>query len=149
HTYFRAPAWLEALIAKGALGQKAGAGVFRKAGKDILVLDLEKQDYRPADRKAADEVVEILKTKDPAEKFRRLRESQHPQAPFLWAVFRDLFHFRAYHLADIAETGRDVDLAIRWGYGWSLGAFETWQAAGWKQVAQWIADDIVAGKAMS
>ncbi len=53
------------------------------------------------------------------------------------------------HLADIAETARDVDLAIRWGYGWSLGPFETWQAAGWKQVAQWIADDIVAGKAMS
>lgn len=149
HKYFRAPAWLEALIAKGALGQKAGAGVFRKAGKDILVLDLEKQDYRPADRKAADEVVEILKTKDPAEKFRRLRESQHPQAQFLWAVFRDLFHYSAYHLADIAETARDVDLAIRWGYGWSLGPFETWQAAGWKQVAQWIADDIVAGKAMS
>src|SRR5690554_289745 len=149
HKYFRAPAWLEALIAKGALGQKAGAGVFRKAGKDILVLDLEKQDYRPADRKAADEVVEILKTKDPAEKFRRLRESQHPQAQFLWAVFRDLFHYSAYHLADIAETARDVDLTIRWGYGWSLGPFETWQAAGWKQVAQWIADDIVAGKAMS
>jgi len=149
HAYFRSPRWLEALIAKGALGQKTGAGVFRKAGKDILVLDLEQQDYRPADRKAADEVVEILKTKDPAEKFRQLRESQHPQAQFLWAVFRDLFHYSAYHLADIAETARDVDLAIRWGYGWSLGPFETWQAAGWKQVAQWIADDIVAGKAMS
>ena len=149
HAYFKSPKWLEALVAKGALGQKTGAGVFRKAGKDILVLDLDKQDYRPAARKAADEVVEILKTKDPAEKFRRLRESEHPQAQFLWAMFRDLFHYSAYHLADIAETARDVDLAIRWGYGWSLGPFETWQAAGWKQVAQWIADDIVAGRAMS
>ena len=149
HEYFKSPKWLEALVAKGALGQKTGAGVFRKAGKDILVLDLEQQDYRPADRKAADEVVEILKTKDPAEKFRRLRESPHPQAQFLWAMFRDLFHYSAYHLADIAETARDVDLAIRWGYGWSLGPFETWQAAGWKQVAEFIADDIVAGRAMS
>ncbi len=149
HAYFKSPKWLEALIAKGALGQKTGAGVFRKAGKDIVVLDLEKQDYRPADRKAADEVVEILKTKDPAEKFRKLRESRHPQAQFLWAVFRDLFHYSAYHLADIAETARDVDLAIRWGYGWSLGPFETWQAAGWKQVAQWIAEDITSGQAMS
>jgi len=149
HAYFKSPKWLEALIAKGALGQKTGAGIFRKVGKDIVVLDLDKQDYRPADRVAAPEVVEILKIKDPAEKFARLRESQHPQAQFLWAVFRDLFHYSAYHLADIAETARDVDLAIRWGYGWSLGPFETWQAAGWKQVAQWIADDIVAGKAMS
>ena len=149
HAYFKSPKWLEGLIAKGALGQKTGAGIFRKVGKDIVVLDLEKQDYRAADRTAAPEVVEILKIKNPAEKFAKLRESQHPQAQFLWAVFRDLFHYSAYHLADIAETARDVDLAIRWGYGWSLGPFETWQAAGWKQVAQWIADDIVAGKAMS
>jgi len=149
HAYFKSPKWLDALIAKGALGQKTGAGIFRKVGKDIVVLDLEKQDYRAADRTAAPEVVEILKIRNPAEKFAKLRESQHPQAQFLWAVFRDLFHYSAYHLADIAETARDVDLAIRWGYGWSLGPFETWQAAGWKQVAQWIADDIVAGKAMS
>ncbi|KAF1724851.1 3-hydroxyacyl-CoA dehydrogenase/enoyl-CoA hydratase family protein [Pseudoxanthomonas japonensis] len=149
HAYFKSPKWLEALIAKGALGQKTGAGIFRKVGKDIVVLDLEKQDYRASDRTAAPEVVEILKIRNPAEKFAKLRESQHPQAQFLWAIFRDLFHYSAYHLADIAETARDVDLAIRWGYGWSLGPFETWQAAGWKQVAQWIADDIVAGKAMS
>ena len=149
HPYFKSPAWLQALIGKGALGQKTGAGIFRKAGKDILVVDVEKQDYRPADRAAAPELVEILKTRNPAEKFQKLRESQHPQAQFLWATFRDLFHYSAYHLADIAETARDVDLAIRWGYGWSLGPFETWQAAGWKQVAQWIADDILAGAAMS
>ncbi|GHB94594.1 3-hydroxyacyl-CoA dehydrogenase/enoyl-CoA hydratase family protein [Thermomonas carbonis] len=149
HQYFKSPAWLQALIGKGALGQKTGAGIFRKAGKDIVVVDLDTQDYRPADRGAAPEVVEILKLRNPAEKFQKLRESQHPQAQFLWATFRDLFHYSAYHLADIAETARDVDLAIRWGYGWSLGPFETWQAAGWKQVAQWIADDIVAGKAMS
>ncbi|HJS34400.1 MAG TPA: 3-hydroxyacyl-CoA dehydrogenase/enoyl-CoA hydratase family protein [Pseudoxanthomonas sp.] len=149
HAYFKSPKWLEALIAKGALGQKTGAGIFRKVGKDIVVLDLAKQDYRPADRVAAPDVVEILKIRNPAEKFARLRESQHPQAQFLWAVFRDLFHYSAYHLSDIADTARDVDLAIRWGYGWSLGPFETWQAAGWKQVAQWIADDIVAGKTMS
>lgn len=149
HQYFKSPKWLEALIAKGALGQKVGAGIFRKVGKDIVVLDLQKQDYRPADRSAAPEVIEILKIKNPAEKFAKLRESQHPQAQFLWATFRDLFHYSAYHLADIAETARDVDLAIRWGYGWSLGPFETWQAAGWKQVAQWIAEDIASGKSMS
>lgn len=149
HKYFQSPKWLEALIAKGALGQKTGAGIFRKVGKDIQVLDLKAQDYKVATGTAAPEVVEILKIKNPAEKFAKLRESQHPQAQFLWATFRDLFHYSAYHLADIAETARDVDLAIRWGYGWSLGPFETWQAAGWKQIAQWIADDIVAGKTMS
>jgi 3-hydroxyacyl-CoA dehydrogenase len=149
HEYFRAPDWLAALIAKGALGQKTGAGVYRKAGKDILVLDVAKQDYVPSAQKASDEVAAILAIKDPAEKFAKLRASADPQAQFLWSIFRDLFHYTAYHLAGIADTARDVDFAIRWGYGWKLGPFETWQAAGWQQVAQWIAEDIAAGKAMS
>lgn len=149
HKYFGTPDWLQALIAKGVLGQKTGAGIFRKVGKDITVLDLDKQDYRLTDRKADPAVVEILKLKDPAEKFARLRASEHPHAQFLWACYRDLFHYIAFHLADIADTARDVDLAIRWGYGWKQGPFETWQAAGWRQVAQWIAEDIAAGKTMS
>ncbi len=149
HRYFKSPAWLDALIGKGALGQKVGAGIFRKVGKDIHVVDLATQDYRLADRGAAPELVEILKQKDPAEKFRQLRASSHPQAQFLWACFRDLFHYGAFHLAAIADTARDVDQAIRWGYGWTQGPFETWQSAGWRQTAQWINEDIAAGKAMS
>ncbi len=50
-------------------------------------------------------------------------------------LFRDLFHYSAYNLADIAATAREVDFAIRWGYGWDLGPFEFWQSADWKQVA--------------
>ena len=149
HAHFKAPAWLTALIEKGALGQKAGGGFYRKLGKDIVVLDVAKQDYVPASQQASAEVAAILAIKDPAEKFARLRASTDPQAQFLWAVFRDLFHYSAYHLATIADTARDVDFAIRWGYGWKLGPFETWQAAGWQQVAGWIAEDIAAGKAMS
>lgn len=147
--YFKAPDWLQALIAKGALGQKTGAGIFQKRGKDIVVLDLKAQDYRPATGEAAPEVVEILKIRNPAEKFAKLRASEHKQAQFLWAMFRDLFHYSAYNLADIADTARDVDLAIRWGYGWAQGPFESWQAAGWKQVVSWIQEDIAAGKSMS
>ncbi len=149
HRHFKAPDWLAALIAKGALGQKTGAGFYRKAGKDIVVLDVATQDYRASAQKASDTVTAILAIKDPAEKFARLRADADPQAQFLWATFRDLFHYTAFHIADIAETCRDVDFAIRWGYGWKLGPFETWQAAGWQQVAGWISEDIGAGKAMS
>ena len=149
HRYFKAPEWLQALITKGALGQKTGAGIFQKRGKEIVVLDLAAGDYRPASATAAAEVVEILKNRDPAQKFALLRASEHPQARFLWSVFRDLFHYSAYHLRSIADTARDVDLAIRWGYGWNLGPFETWQAAGWKQVTAWIREDIAAGLSMS
>ncbi|OZB60731.1 MAG: 3-hydroxyacyl-CoA dehydrogenase [Lysobacterales bacterium 14-68-21] len=149
HQYFKAPVWLTALIEKGALGQKTGGGFYRKAGKEIQVLDLASQGFRTSEQKPSDEVAAILAIKDPAEKFGKLRASSDPQAQFLWAIFRDLFHYTAYHLADIADTARDVDFAIRWGYGWKLGPFETWQAAGWQQVAGWIAEDIAAGKTMS
>lgn len=149
HRHFQAPKWLSTLVEKGALGQKTGAGIYTKRGKDILVLDLESADYRPSAGEVDPEVAAILKERDPSRKFAALRASEHPQAKFLWGCFRDTFHYSAYHLADIADTARDVDLAIRWGYGWSLGPFETWQAAGWQQVAEWIAKDIGAGNAMS
>ncbi|MBI3150366.1 MAG: 3-hydroxyacyl-CoA dehydrogenase/enoyl-CoA hydratase family protein [Betaproteobacteria bacterium] len=149
HRYYQSPAWLAGLIEKGALGQKTKAGIFRKLGKEIQVLDLAARDYRPSGGKLDPEVAELLKLRNPAEKFAKLRAASHPQAQFLWAIFRDLFHYCAVHLGDIAHNARDLDLAIRWGFGWAMGPFETWQAAGWQQVAGWIKDDIVAGKAMS
>ncbi|HZZ94875.1 MAG TPA: 3-hydroxyacyl-CoA dehydrogenase/enoyl-CoA hydratase family protein [Usitatibacter sp.] len=147
--YYRAPDWLQALIAKGALGQKTKAGIYTKKGKDILVLDLAKQDYRPSAGAIAEEVQAILKEKDGGERLAKLRASSHPQAQFLWAIHRDVFHYVAVNLADIAHSARDVDFAIRWGFGYQRGPFETWQAAGWQRVAKMIQEDIAAGKAMS
>jgi len=149
HAFFTNPAWLQALIAKGALGQKTRCGIFRKQGKEIQVLDLAAQDYRKSAGEIADEVAAILKIKSPAEKFAALRASSHPQAKFLWAIFRDIFHYAAVQLESVADNARDLDLAMRWGFGWSQGPFETWQAAGWAAIAQAVAADIAAGKAMS
>ena len=147
--YYKAPDWLAALVAKGALGQKTKAGIYTKKGKDILVLDVAKQDYRVSAGDVYPDVQAILKEKNPAEQLAKLRASANPQAQFLWAIFRDLFHYVAVHLADVAHCARDVDFAIRWGFGWQRGPFELWQAAGWQQVAGWIAEDIAAGKTMA
>jgi 3-hydroxyacyl-CoA dehydrogenase len=94
-------------------------------------------------------VLAILKNRNPAEKFAQLRASEHPQAQFLWAIFRDIFHYAAFHLADIADNARDLDFAMRWGFGWSQGPFESWQAAGWQAIAEAVKADIDAGLAMS
>ncbi len=149
HPLFKTPAWLAKLIEAGALGQKTRAGIYKKDGKQMFVLDPAKGEYVPAGEKGDDVVKAILKNADPAAKFKALRESQHPQAQFLWACFRDVFHYIGFHLADIADNARDLDLAIRWGFGWSVGPFETWQSAGWQQVSQWIEEDVKAGKALA
>ena len=147
--HFATPPVLKALVDKGALGQKAGAGFYRKEGKAIKVLDPNKGEYVDGGGKADDLIVRILKKKDPAERMKLLRETDHPQAKFLWAIYRDAFHYIAVHLASIADTARDVDFALRWGFGWQTGPFETWQAAGWKQIADWVKADIDAGEALS
>src|SRR4029079_13230185 len=95
------------------------------------------------------DIAAILAIESPAEKFAKLRASTHPQAQLLWSIFRDTFHYAAHQLASIADNARDVDLAIRWGFGWQLGPFETWQAAGWRDVAAWVAQDIAAGKTLA
>ena len=149
HAHFQNPAWLKALIEKGALGQKTRGGIYRKNGKEIQVLDVKAQDYRTSAGDIADEVAAILKIRNPAEKFAALRQSGHPQAQFLWSIFRDVFHYCAVQLESVADNARDLDLAVRWGFGWAQGPFETWQAAGWADIAQAIAADIAAGKSMS
>ncbi|MCH2241586.1 MAG: 3-hydroxyacyl-CoA dehydrogenase/enoyl-CoA hydratase family protein [Aquabacterium sp.] len=145
---FDTPAALTALIEKGFLGQKAKAGFFKKEGKTILQFDLAKGDYVPAGGKADKEVTDILK-KPAAERLKGLRESSNPQAQFVWSILRNAFHYAAVTLESIAESARDIDFAMRWGFGAKQGPFELWQEAGWKQVAQWIKEDIDAGKALS
>ena len=149
HKYYASPAWLKTLIDQGALGQKSKRGIYQKVGKDIQVLDTATGNYRLSAGVADEQVVEILKNKDAVQKFALLHASSHPQAQFLWAIFRDTFHYCAVHLGDIASNARDLDFAIRWGFGWNQGPFEMWQAAGWSRIAQWIADDIGAGKSMT
>jgi 3-hydroxyacyl-CoA dehydrogenase len=145
---YKTPAVLTQLIEKGALGQKSKAGFYKKVGKDIMRLDFATGEYVPGGAKAADIVGRILKEKDPAKKFKAMRESTNPQAQFLWAIFRDAFHYIAVHLETIADNARDIDFAMRWGFGWSTGPFENWQAAGWSTIAQWVKEDIEAGKAL-
>ena len=145
---YKTPEILAKLIAAGALGQKAGAGFYKKVGKDIQRIDAAKGDYVPGGGKADDLVARILKEKDPVKRMKTLRESTNKQAQFLWAIFRDAFHYIAIHLESIADNARDVDFALRWGFGWNLGPFETWQAAGWQQIATWVKEDIDAGNAL-
>ena len=142
------PPVLAALLEAKSLGQKTGAGFYKKVGRDILRLDPESMEYVPGGAKA-DEVVGRMLKKPAGERLRLLRNAEGAEPRFLWAVLRDQFHYAAVHLASIAESARDIDFAMRWGFGAKQGPFELWQQAGWLQVANWIKEDIDAGKALS
>lgn len=145
---FGTPKALAKLLELKNLGQKTGAGFYKKAGRDILRFEVESGDYVPSGEKA-DEVYGRMLKRPAAERLRLLRSAEGLQGQFLWAILRNGFHYAAVHLKDIAETARDVDLAMRWGFGMKQGPFELWQEAGWLEVAKMVQEDIDAGRALS
>ncbi len=142
------PPVLAKLLESKSLGQKTGAGFYKKVGRDIMRLDPESMEYVAGGAKSDDVVGRMLK-KPAGERLGLLRNAEGAEARFLWAILRDQFHYAAVHLESIAETARDIDFAMRWGFGSKQGPFELWQEAGWLQVARWIKEDIDAGKAIS
>ena len=142
------PPVLAKLLESKSLGQKTGAGFYKKVGRDIMRLDPESMEYVAGGAKANEVVGRMLK-KPAGERLKLLREAEGAEARFLWAILRDQFHYAAVHLESIAETARDIDFAMRWGFGARQGPFELWQQAGWLQVANWIKEDIDAGRALS
>ncbi len=145
---FGTPEVLNKLIEMKHLGQKSKAGFYKKVGRDILRFDLAEGDYVPGGQKA-DEVYGRMLKKPAAERLKLLRNAEGAQGRFLWAILRNSFHYAAVHLATIADNARDVDQAMRWGFGMKQGPFELWQEAGWLDVAKMIQEDIDAGKALS
>ena len=144
---FSTPADLAKLIELGNLGQKTKAGYFKKVGRDVLRFDLKSGSYVPAGAKA-NAVYGRMLQRPAAERLKLLRESTGAEGQFLWAILRNGFHYAAVHLQSIAHTARDVDQAMRWGFGMQQGPFELWQEAGWLEVAQMVQADIDAGKAI-
>lgn len=145
---FGTPAVLQKLLDLKNLGQKTKAGFFKKVGRDILQFELDSEEYIPAGQKS-DEVYGRMLKKPAGERLQLLRNAEGAQGRFLWAILRDSFHYAAIHLEHIADTARDVDQAMRWGFGMKQGPFELWQEAGWLDVAKMVQEDIDAGKALT
>jgi len=144
---YATPAELATLVQRGQLGQKTGAGFFRKVGRDILRFDPATGDYVAGGQKADAVYARMLQRPAP-ERLRLLHQAEGAQGRFLWAVLRNSFHYAAVHLEGIADNARDLDLCMRWGFGMEQGPFELWQEAGWSAVAQMVQQDIDAGLAL-
>ena len=137
HDLFRLPSWMNGLLEQGSLGQKTQRGIYHKHDGTIDIFDIEKNAYVPR-RGGVDPSVKALFALPLAERFSALEQASHPQARFLYQITLELYHYAAYHLTALADDVAAIDRALRWGYGWQHGPFETWQASGWQNVARAI-----------
>jgi 3-hydroxyacyl-CoA dehydrogenase len=138
---YRVPPLIEELARRGWIGDKTGRGFYQRIKKsggesDILTLDPSKMEYRPQ-QKARFASIEAGKAiEDTRERLRMLagpalqgKEGDKAQK-FIWGFLSEMCLYAAHRVPEISDSIVDVDRAMRWGFGWELGPFETWDAVG-------------------
>ncbi len=127
---FQVPAFMKTMVAKGLLGEKAGAGFYKKDGKEILHLDWKTLEYRPRQKPKFPALEAAQNLPDPAARLRAIVASQDKAGQFLWRVLSSVSFYAAACLGEIADEIASIDHAMEWGYGWGSGPFRTLDALG-------------------
>lgn len=127
---FEAPPVLRQLVERRALGEKTGAGFYRRRDAEILALDLETLEYRPRRRVSSPTVERARNETDLGRRLSLLIHSDDAALRFLWRLLSATLRYAATVGPEIADDAWTVDQAMRWGYGWELGPFQTWDALG-------------------
>ncbi|MCP3772689.1 3-hydroxyacyl-CoA dehydrogenase NAD-binding domain-containing protein [Paenibacillus sp. MZ04-78.2] len=125
---------LRGMVDKGWLGEKSGQGFYLKKkgpkGSEILSLDFATMDYVPQ-KKAASASLEAAKlAKGAREKTKALLGAGDRYSELAWNILKKVLVYSAAKLGEIADSIREIDEAMKWGFGWELGPFETWDAIG-------------------
>ncbi|MBM4344560.1 MAG: enoyl-CoA hydratase/isomerase family protein [Deltaproteobacteria bacterium] len=121
---------IAAMVAKGAIGQKAGAGFYRKVGADILVLDPAKADYVPQQKADLPCLEATKKVRDTGARIAAICASDDRGGRLAWQVVSHSLCYAAELLGEIADDVVSIDRAMRWGFNWQMGPFELWDALG-------------------
>jgi 3-hydroxyacyl-CoA dehydrogenase len=135
---FLTPEFHKRMVERGWLGEKTGQGYYKRVGhgenREIWAIDWKTLEYHVA-RKFKSPVIEAAgQIEDLPARLRMLVNSTDRAGTFLWKVFSDLFLYSAERVPEISDRIVEVDRAMRWGYGHSLGPFELWDALGFEEV---------------
>jgi 3-hydroxyacyl-CoA dehydrogenase len=131
---FKIPTFLQALLDEGNLGSKTGAGFYKKTKVDgktaIFSRNLQTGEYGPQKKVAFDSIAAVKGIEDPGARVKAFLAQDDAAAKLAWAATVDTLLYSANLLGEIADDVVNVDRALRWGFGWELGPFETWDAIG-------------------
>ncbi|WP_212773287.1 3-hydroxyacyl-CoA dehydrogenase/enoyl-CoA hydratase family protein [Polycladomyces abyssicola] len=131
---FEVPDVLKEMVSRNWLGEKSGQGFFKKVktdkGKEILALDLATMEYRPRKKLKAASLETAKRAKTLPEKLRTLVYADDPAGKFAWHILKKVLLYTAARIPEIADDIVSVDKAMKWGFNWELGPFETWDAIG-------------------
>ena len=136
------------MIEKGWLGNKTGQGFYKKTFVDgkrqFWILDPVTMEYKAPVKPRFDSVGQALKTEDPAEKLRIMAYAEDRAGPYVWHLLSRLAIYAASCIPEISDDIMSVDNACKWGFGWDLGPFETWDAIGVARSVEKLKDEGVA-----
>ncbi|OOE01490.1 3-hydroxyacyl-CoA dehydrogenase [Anoxybacillus kestanbolensis] len=153
---FTVPSFMKTMVEKGWLGSKSGQGFFYKKGKDIFELNYETLEYEPTKKLKAPSVEMSKQAKGTANKLKALVYANDRAGQLLWNILSPTLLYSAKLLGEIADDIVAIDRAMKWGFGWELGPFETWDAIGvrqsvekmkaeGRQVPSWVEDMLASG----
>jgi 3-hydroxyacyl-CoA dehydrogenase len=133
---FALPEVVQRLIADGRLGEKTGAGFYRRQ-KDgtIEVLDLNTYEYRPR-QKPKFPHLDALEKLPLEERLRALVSHDSREGRFLWRLHAETLAYAAQHAPDLADDPIAIDHAVKWGFNRELGPFQTWDALGVRETVE-------------
>jgi 3-hydroxyacyl-CoA dehydrogenase len=133
---FALPEVVQRLIADGRLGEKTGAGFYRRQ-KDgtIEALDLNAYEYRPR-QKAKFPHLDVLEKLPLEERLRALVSHDSREGRFLWRLHAETLAYAAQHAPDLADDPIAIDHAVKWGFNRELGPFQTWDALGVRETVE-------------
>jgi len=129
---FKPPHFMVAMVEQKILGNKTRGGFYKKTKEGIQTFDPVKLEYRP---KAGDADIKKLGKSlkgSPAARVKALVENDGPAGQFAWKVLSRTLAYSASKIPEITDSVEAVDDAMKWGYNWDLGPFETWDAIGFK-----------------
>ena len=128
------PEFMERMIQCGWLGEKSGQGFYKRVGKgaekEIWAIDRKTLEYHPAAKPKFPSAEAAQRIADLPQRLRALVAAGDRVGSFLWPLYRDLFLYAAQLVPEISGRIVEIDRAMRWGFAFSLGPFETWDALG-------------------